>query len=102
MFNYNVEFISGDIHEVANYISDVDDVTLEYDLDCSACTWTYSGKSVIWFDENTITIPIMIHELGHVVFGMMDRMGLELRDQEVFCYTQEYLIREVLKYIRFN
>jgi hypothetical protein len=67
-----------------------------------ACTWSYRGKSTIWFDEATITIPVITHELIHVVYAMSNRLGIECGDQEVFCYTVEYLLEELMKYIKFN
>ena len=44
----------------------------------------------------------MTHELIHAVYAMSDRLGIEYRDQEVFCYTIEYLLEELMKYIKFN
>ena len=38
IFNYTVSFISGDINEVVRYLEDVEDIVLEYDPDCMACT----------------------------------------------------------------
>jgi hypothetical protein len=42
------------------------------------------------------------HEIAHAVFGMMDKVGLEVTDQEVFCYSQEYVLEEILKCIQFT
>lgn len=38
IFNYTVLFISGDIDEAVKYLEDVEDVVLEYDHSCMACT----------------------------------------------------------------
>ena len=102
IFNYTVSFISGDINESVRYLEDVEDIVLEYDPDCMACTWSYRGKSAVWFDESTITIPIMTHELIHVTYAMAEKLGIEFDDQEIFCYTVEYLLEEAMKYIKFN
>ena len=102
IFNYTVLFISGDIDEAVGYLEDVENVVLQYDNSCLACTWSYRGKSAIWFDEDTITLPVMTHELIHVTYAMAERLGIEFGDQEVFCYTVEFLLEEVLKYIKFN
>ena len=102
IFNYTVSFISGDIDEAVNYLEDVEDIVLEYDRDCMACTWSYRGKTTIWFDESTITIPIMTHELIHATYAMAEKLGINVYDQEVFCYTVEYLLEELIKYIKFN
>ena len=102
IFNYKVNFISGDINEAVRYLEDVEDIVLSYSEDYMACTWSYRGMSTIWFDENTITIPIMTHELIHATFAMAEKLGIEFDDQEVFCYTIEYLLEEVMKYVKFN
>lgn len=44
----------------------------------------------------------MTHELVHAVFAMAEKLGIEFDDQEVFCYTIEYLLEEVTKYVKFN
>lgn len=97
-----MSFISGDVDEAVRYLEDVDDVVLEYSHDSIACTWSYRGKSIIWFDEETITLPIMTHELVHATYAMAEKLGIEFDDQEVFCYTIEYLLEEIMKYVKFN
>ena len=47
-------------------------------------------------------MPMLIHEVAHAIFGMMDKIGLELTDQEAFCYSQEYVLEEILKCIQFT
>ena len=44
----------------------------------------------------------MNHEIGHAIFNMMNCIGLELTDQEAFCYSQEYVLKEAVKYIQMN
>ena len=38
IFNYIVNFVSGDIDEAVRYLEDVEDVILSYSDDCMACT----------------------------------------------------------------
>lgn len=38
IFNYTVLFISGDIDEAVGYLEDVENVVLQYDNSCLACT----------------------------------------------------------------
>ena len=33
---------------------------------------------------------------------MAEKLGIEFGDQEVFCYTVEYLLEEIMKYVKFN
>jgi hypothetical protein len=44
----------------------------------------------------------MNHEIAHAIFNMIDTIGLELSDQEAFCYSQEYVLKEACKYIKMN
>lgn len=102
IYNYKIEFVSGYIGEVVDYYRDVDSVELEVNNNHVACTWNLSNKSVIWFEEETIDVFIMNHEIAHAIFAMMNCIGLELTDEEVFCYSQEYVLKEVTKYIKMN
>jgi len=102
IYNYTIEFVSGYIGEVVDYYRDVENVELGVDKNHAACTWDLGHKSVIWFDEDTITIFVMNHEIGHAIFNMMNCIGLELTDQEAFCYSQEYVLKEAVKYIQMN
>lgn len=102
IYDYTIEFISGDPYETIAYIQGVYNVEPEYDEYWSACCWYIKGRSIIWFEEDTITIPMLNHEIAHAIFGMMNRIGLELTDQEAFCYSQEYVLEEILKCIQFT
>lgn len=102
IYDYKIEFVSGYIGEIVDYYRDVDGFVLESDSNHVACTWNLGYKSVIWFDEDTITIYVMNHEIAHAIFNMIDTIGLELSDQEAFCYSQEYVLKEACKYIKMN
>ena len=41
-----------------------------------------------------VTVPIIAHELDHAVFDLMLDLGLELTDQEAFCYLDEFLMEQ--------
>jgi hypothetical protein len=41
----------------------------------------------------------MYHELGHITFNIMTDIGMEITDQEAFCYIQEYLFEQISKYV---
>lgn len=98
MFPVEINFIAGPYDEFLQYIADYHNKIMQ--PDCNIAETHYiDGIHYIWFEENTITIPIMIHELGHVVFNVMHCLGIELTDQEFFCYTQEYLFEQIYKYV---
>ena len=98
MYPVEVNFIAGDYIEFLEYLSWYHGCTVE-PLNNVAETHDINGFNYIWFEEDTITGPIMVHELGHTVFNIMNHLGLDIKDQEAFCYMQEYLYEEISKYV---
>lgn len=98
IYPIEVNFIAGDYIEFLEYISWRHGCNID-PKDNIAETHLINGHHYIWFEEDTITTPIMIHELGHVTFNIMNYLGLELTDQEAFCYMQEYLYEQISKYV---
>lgn len=41
-------------------------------------------------------MPIIVHEFSHAVFGIMKDIGIDISDEEVFCYMIEYALNEFL------
>lgn len=93
LYNQFVYFVLGDPYEVQDYLRDAyrGDFSFNPDED-SAVVLHRCLISWIWFDLEKVTVPIIVHELGHAVFDLMNDIGLELTDQEAFCYIQEYLM----------
>ena len=98
IFPVNVNFVSGDYNEFIQYLAECYNHSIEA-LQGEAETHCVCGQHYIWFNEDTVTIPVMYHELGHVTFNIMTDIGMELTDQEAFCYIQEYLFEQISKYV---
>lgn len=98
IYPIEINFIAGDYTEFLEYLSWYHGWPME-PSDNIAEVHEIAGHHYLWFDEKTITVPIMIHELGHAVFNIMNYLGLDIKDQEAFCYMQEYLYEEISKYV---
>lgn len=46
-------------------------------------------------------LGILVHEVGHLVFRILETKQVPIRGEndEVFCYLQEYYVREIIKKI---
>jgi hypothetical protein len=98
IFPIEVNFVSGDHEEFIEYLKSKYRCEI-INANGNAVTFLVNEDQYIWFDENDITIPIMYHELGHATFDAMKLIGLDIQDQEAFCYIQEYLFNEISKYV---
>ena len=95
IYRKSISFILGDPQEVKDYIYDTTGYHCSFDETFTDGVEIHIGMfSWIWFDADKITPGILVHELGHAVFDLMDDIGLEKTDQEAFCYLQEYLFDE--------
>lgn len=90
-----VHFLIGDPFEVQDYLRDVYRGDFSFNPNTSdAVTIHKDLVSWIWFDLSKITIPLIVHEIDHAVFDLMLDLGLELTDQEAFCYLDEFLMEK--------
>lgn len=97
IFRQDVWLILGPPIEVSNYLHDKYDGDFSIDSNFVDAICMHQGTtSWIWWDERDATIPKLVHELGHAVFDLMNDLGILIQDQEVFCYTQEWLLEEIL------
>lgn len=60
------------------------------------------GQNILWlrdFKNDSSSIAILSHELFHVVYQTMWRVGIKLSDpsEEAFTYLIEYLTKNILK-----
>lgn len=93
IYNQWVYFILGDPYEVQDYLSDAYRDRFDFDPGVTNAVALHKGLITwIWFDTETVTVPIIAHELDHAVFDLMIDLGLELTDQEAFCYLDEFLM----------
>lgn len=61
-----------------------------------------SFSQVLWipyFQGKTTYTETIVHETGHLVFRILTQKQIPLREEndEVFCYLQEFYVKEILK-----
>lgn len=88
----------GDRAQVDAYVKDVGIETDPVDAGSLGHTWVYAGSpGVVWVYDIT-DIPVLVHELMHLVSGVLEARGLKFsRDsEETYTYSVENLLRRVL------
>ena len=60
------------------------------------------SSQVLWFpvfQRKSTYIGIVVHEVGHLIFRIFTRKQIPLREEndEVFCYLQEFYVKEILR-----
>ena len=95
IYNQWVYFILGNPYEVQDYLADAYRDRFDFDPGVTNAVTLHKGLTTwIWFDTETVTVPVIVHELVHAVFDLMIDLGLELTDQEAFCYLDEFLMEK--------
>lgn len=95
LYKQIVKFLIGDPYEVQEYLRDVYRGDFSFNPNTSDAVVLHRDLvSYIWFDMSKVTVPIIAHELDHAVFDLMLDLGLELTDQEAFCYLDEFLMEQ--------
>lgn len=96
IFNQDINLICGDFQESVEYISRLHgkDVILINNID--GVVYNIDEQIYLILDASYITLSTIVHESGHVTFELMDRVGLDVNDQEAFCYIQTFIFREIL------
>lgn len=84
-----------DPYEVQDYLKDTRGVDASFDVDSTdAICIHYGTTSWIWFDPKNINVHTLVHELCHATFDLMKDIGLDIYDQEAFCYIIGYLVEQ--------
>lgn len=105
IYNQQIRLISGDLEECLDYLRDVyhtDQNTIPFQSGTRAACYNVNDDIWVYINMDDIDIPMLSHELSHATFDLMEYVGLELSDQEAFCYLQEYIFEEVLKFMPFK
>ena len=94
IYNQSVLFIIGDPIETQDYLSDVHRKDFSFNSDETDAIAFHCGLDHIIWLSSEISFPELTHELGHATFDIMLDIGLDLHDQEAFCYLQQFLVEE--------
>ena len=96
IFNVPIILIRSSIDTVLAYLQAIYHenfaaMRLDWELDGCCFASLPDGKIVIWLAEENVKWPILSHETGHATFEIMRMIGIQLTDEEVFCYLQQYI-----------
>lgn len=97
IYDAEINVCTGDYDEYCDYISERYDVS-RTNVCCYANMAQTNNFGLVqwcWFEDN-IKMPIIVHEFSHAIFGIMKDIGIDISDEEVFCYMIEYVLNEFL------
>ncbi len=98
IFNQKIKILCG-TRNALEYKFSKDDIKLDnIDIADGGC-FGLNEYIYIWFEKNP-TIPIIVHESGHCVYAIMKTYGLNIEDEELFCYLQEFIIYNILQCVK--
>lgn len=95
IFNQNVNLICGGFQESVEYLSALHGKQVVLCENIDGVCYTIDDQVYVILDPSYITLPTLIHELGHATFEVMNNVGLEIDDQEAFCYLQSYIFEQL-------
>lgn len=98
IFNQKIVIITGNWRDVKSWFNR-NNVSFECNSNADGACFGIDDKIYIWFEPNP-TINIVVHEIAHSVFAIMESRGLDIEDEELFCYLQEFIIDNVLKCVK--
>lgn len=93
IYNQTIHFVFGDSEEVQDYLTQVYDGEFQIPAYVDGCCFHRIPESWIWMDTSA-TVASFMHELSHAIFYIMDDVGLEVSDQEAFCYLMSYIVEQ--------
>lgn len=95
IYEQTIYLIFGNPYEAQRYLHSVYNGDFSFDpKTCNGICLHSKLKSWIWFDLEAFDITILMHEICHAIFDLFSDMGLELSDQEAFCYLISYIIKQ--------
>ena len=94
IYEQSVYLLIGDPYEVQDYLRYTESGDFSFDVPTTDAICLHRGTtSWIWMKEDC-TVDVLIHELCHAAFDLMEDVGLDKSDQEAFCYLIQYLVNE--------
>lgn len=89
IYNHKVVFLQGNLDNVLTYLSciynrDLQNMDVDYGA-ASALCFNLDDDIFVWCN-NSCDIAVLGHELIHATYFIIQSRGLNVRDQETFCY----------------
>lgn len=95
IFERVLTVVKGDFEAIQSYIK----TTHNVDLQTCLGAYTQAENQHFLLLTKEATMATLLHELIHATYGIIDSFGAESTDQELFCYINGFLLREVLAII---
>ena len=94
IFNQNITILVGSRADIENWFEN-NEIFTQLSPHADAACLGFDGELYIWFN-NKPQLSTVIHEVAHSVFNIIKTRGLDMEDEEVFCYLQEFIIEQIL------
>lgn len=98
IFNQEIKIIVASNKNLQTFL-DNKNVAFDKIEDADAACFSMDQYLCIWFEPNT-KIDIIVHESAHATFTLMRSRGVNIEDEEMFCYLQEFIINRILKCLK--
>ena len=96
IFNQDVNLICGNFQESVEYLSHLHGKDIIRMDNIDGICYTIDEQIYLILDAGYITLPVIVHESAHATFELMNIVGLNIDDQEAFCYIQSFIFEEIL------
>lgn len=96
IFNQDVNLICGDFQESIEYLSRLHGKDIILMNNINGVVYNIDGQIYLILDASCIPLSTIVHESGHATFELMNIVGLNIDDQEAFCYIQTFIFQEIL------
>ena len=98
IFNQNIIVLIGYRADIETWFEDKN-VFTELSPNADAACLGFDGELYIWLTPKP-QLSTVIHEVAHSVFNIIKTRGLDMEDEEVFCYLQEFIIEQILSCVK--
>lgn len=98
IFNQKFKIIIGKNQDVKSLFEQEDVILEDFDNADAAC-FGIDNLIYLWFEPNP-TFSVVVHESAHAVFALIRSRGLDIKDEEVFCYLHEFIVDSILKCVK--
>ena len=98
IFNQKIKVLIGKRSSIEKLFSE-NDIVLDNLNNADAACFGIDNYLYLWFESNP-NLSVMCHEVGHCVYAIIKSRGLDIEDEELFCYLQEFIIDNILKCVK--
>lgn len=95
IYNANIILIEAQtIKDAATFIESANGINLPDLKDVTAFSADVNDVIYVVIQRNGL-ISDLVHELNHVTYTILDYAGVDISDQEAFCYLQQFIFEQI-------